>query len=48
MTLSDYIPRDQGSALALLMLAAFRGSATGACLAAQMCDSAGGQCPCTL
>jgi hypothetical protein len=42
MTLSDYVPRDHGSALALLMLAGFRGSANGACLAAQMCDSAGG------
>jgi hypothetical protein len=42
MTLSDYIPRDQASALALLMLAGFRGSANGACLAAQMCDTAGG------
>jgi hypothetical protein len=42
LSLTDYVSRDRGSALALLMLAAFRGSANGACLAAQMCDTAGG------
>lgn len=43
MTLIDYVSKDIQGALVLLMLAGFRGSANGACLAAQICENGGGK-----
>lgn len=42
MTLIDYVTKDIPGALVLLMLAGFRGSSNGACLAAQICETQGG------